>query len=265
MSNEETIIIEPEETEHEIEIESESLQMVLDNDYINIKNKPSINNVELVGNKSLEELGIYVYDDTEIRQEINNLDIEVDNLTENMNKISVDVNTNTNNINELEQNYNRLNEELIEQEQSINHLDDIKADKESVYTKEQVDNKVKGYATTSSLIAGINGCEPKMADTVDYVIETGFYGNGESGYRKYKNGLIEQWGVATTQASETEFTMHKPHINQNFSIFVEPREQGNFFHYAIPSGNQKFRCRIQTRDSANIAVKFQWRSWGRWK
>lgn len=140
-----------------------------------------------------------------------------------------------------------------------------KVDLSEYYLKNEVDDKLKGYALTSSLISAINSCEPKMASEVDYVIETGYYGNGESGYRKYKNGIIEQWGVARTNASETEFTMHKPHINQNFSIFIEPREQGNFFHYATPSANQKFKCRIQTRDSVLIAVGFQWRSYGRWK
>lgn len=136
---------------------------------------------------------------------------------------------------------------------------------ENFYTKEDVDNKTKGFATTSSLILAINGCEPKLANGVDYSFQEVMYGNGESGYRKYKNGMLEQWGVATTQANETEFSMHQPHINQNFSIFIEPREQGNFFHYAMPSANQKFKCRIQSRDSVSMAVKFQWRSWGRWK
>lgn len=200
--------------------------------------------------------------------DVNNLDIEVGQLSEDINLIANDIDTHTEEINALENNLNKLNEELLEQEQNINHLDDVKANAEDLdnyYTKEENDEKLKGYATTSSLILGINSCEPKMANTVDYVIETGMYGNGESGYRKYKNGMIEQWGVATTQASETEFTMHKPHIDQNFSIFVEPREIGNFYHYAIPSANQKFKCRIQSRDNQSMAIKFQWRSFGRWK
>lgn len=106
----------------------------------------------------------------------------------------------------------------------------------------------------------------RVPNNIDLMFQSILYGNGESGYRKYRNGMLEQWGVTTSSANgETDFTMHQPHIDTNFSIFVEPRERGNFYHYALPSGNQKFACRIQTRDSANIAVRFQWRSWGRWK
>lgn len=201
----------------------------------------------------------------QLEQDVNSLDLEVDNLTNNVNLIANDIDAHTNEINELENDLDNAIVDIMDLEGSLDHIDDIKANKEEVYTKEQVDDKVKGFATTSSLIAGINGCEPKMPDTVDYIIEAGLYGGGESGYRKYKNGIIEQWGVATTQANETEFTMHKPHIDQKFSIFIEPREIGNFYHYAIPSANQKFKCRIQSRDSISMAIKFQWRSFGRWK
>lgn len=176
-------------------------------------------------------------------------------LGETLNEIDRDLANAENDIEALQQDFS-------DQEESINHLAD---EFNNYYTKEESDKKIKGFATTSSLIAGINSCEPKMAETVDYVIETCFYGGGESGYRKYKNGLIEQWGVATTQANETEFTMHKPHIDQKFSVFVEIREQGNFYHYAIPSANQKFKCRIQSRDSQSMTIKFQWKSFGRWK
>lgn len=100
----------------------------------------------------------------------------------------------------------------------------------------------------------------------DLMFQSITYGNHESGYRKWRNGYLEQWGVATSSANgDAEFTMHQAHVDQNFSVFIEPREQGNFYHYAIPSGNQKFRMRMQTRDSQNIAVKYQWHSYGYWK
>lgn len=82
----------------EIEIDFEDSSFVLDNDYKNIKNKPSINDVVLDGNKTLKELGIQGteegmglsernfteeyeeklkelenYDDTEIKKSIENL------------------------------------------------------------------------------------------------------------------------------------------------------------------------------------------------
>lgn len=59
--------------------------------YNELDNKPSINNIELTGNKTLEELGFKEYDDSEIKQEINNLDTEVERLTENVNNIAGDV------------------------------------------------------------------------------------------------------------------------------------------------------------------------------
>lgn len=146
---------------------------------------------------------------------------------------------------------------------TIDNLENTLAD---YYNKEEIEEMNKAFATTASLIAAINGCEPKIPNTTDLMFQSVMYGGGESGYRKYRNGMLEQWGVATSSANgEYEFTMHQSHIDTKFSIFIEPRERGNFFHYALPTANQKFACRIQTRDSLNIAIKFQWRSWGRWK
>lgn len=106
----------------------------------------------------------------------------------------------------------------------------------------------------------------RIPNNIDLMFQSILYGNGESGFRKYRNGCIEQWGVATSGANgEVEFNMHQNHIDTNFSVFVTPREKGNFFFYAVPTANQKFATRIQTKDGNNIAVKFQWRSWGRWK
>ena len=42
-------------------------------DYNALKNKPLINGVELSGDKALAELGITNYDDTQVKQMINNL------------------------------------------------------------------------------------------------------------------------------------------------------------------------------------------------
>lgn len=88
-----------------IELEGELYYSTVETgNYENLINLPKINGIELIGDKSSEDLGISTYDDTEIRQEINNLDIEVNNLSENMNTIVNEVNTHTNEINELETN-----------------------------------------------------------------------------------------------------------------------------------------------------------------
>lgn len=106
----------------------------------------------------------------------------------------------------------------------------------------------------------------RIPNNMDLCFQSVNYGNGESGYRKYRNGWLEQWGVATSGANgEVEYNLHQAYRDQNFSIFIEPREKGNFFHYGLPSANQKFKTRIQTKDGDSIAIKFQWHSYGYWK
>lgn len=56
----------------ELEIVLEPEDVVILDSYENLGDKPSINGVELVGNKTLEELGIEKYDDTDIKEELNN-------------------------------------------------------------------------------------------------------------------------------------------------------------------------------------------------
>lgn len=56
--------------EQEIIVEQENA--IYNNNYNDLKNKPSINNIELSGNKTLAELGYIPYDDTELKQELNN-------------------------------------------------------------------------------------------------------------------------------------------------------------------------------------------------
>lgn len=141
------------------------------------------------------------------------------------------------------------------EEKDANTLYEIMDDEETVLF--EVDGNTIEFSPDNLL---------RVPNNIDLMFQAITYGNHESGYRKWRNGFIEQWGVATSGANgEVEFTMHQPHIDQNFSIFVEPREMGNFFHYAMPSGNQKFKMRIQTRDSQNMAVRFQWHSYGYYK
>lgn len=106
----------------------------------------------------------------------------------------------------------------------------------------------------------------QIPSNVDLCIEEGLYGGGESGYRKYRNGHLEQWGKVTSSANGVvEFTMHKPYKDTTFSIFAQVSELGNFFIACFPSANQKFKLRIQTSSASNIAVRVSWYSIGRWK
>lgn len=105
-----------------------------------------------------------------------------------------------------------------------------------------------------------------VTPTHDYVISETTYGGGESGKRKWKNGRFEQWGVCTTsEAGETEFTMHESFKDMLFSVFIEIREKGNFFHYAYPSDVKKFKARTTDITGVHRAVKIQWRAYGYWK
>lgn len=105
-----------------------------------------------------------------------------------------------------------------------------------------------------------------VSANIDYVISEQTYGGGESGKRKWKNGRFEQWGVATTSdVGEVEFAIHEAFRDMLFSVFVEPREKGNFFHYAYPSAVRKFKTRTTDMTGTPRAIKVQWRAYGYWK
>lgn len=111
----------------------------------------------------------------------------------------------------------------------------------------------------------VNELENEVAD-LDVCIEERLWGNGESGYRKYRKGCLVQWGTTTSNAGgEQEFQMHTTNTNQVFMLQVTPKEKGNFFSYGYPTANNKFACRIQDKDGTSRAIKFSWMSIGRWK
>ena len=113
-------------------------------DYISIGNKPSINGVELIGNKSLSELDIAVASTTYTKEEVDNIvssktDISYVNEQDNLIKESV-----TSNVNTLTSAINK------------------KADKSDTYTKAEVDAKVssvykyKGSVSSQSALPTTN-------------------------------------------------------------------------------------------------------------
>lgn len=133
-------------------------------DYRKLVFKPSINGVELDGDKSSEELGIIIpdvskyvedenyvhtdnnytneekeklstlenYDDSELKQDINNIDIEIDGLTENMNLINEDLSTQKERITTVNGKVNNLENNLSQQTTKINQLESTKADKDDI-------------------------------------------------------------------------------------------------------------------------------------
>ena len=129
---------------------------------------------------------------------------------------------------------------------------------------------ISGLATKSELIASYSQMAKADLSNVnsgyDFPISTTTYGGGESGKTRWRNGRLEQWGIATTSASgETEFTLHETFKDMKFSIFIEPRQAGDLVHYAYPSANNKFKARIQNTYGTFMACQFQWRAYGFWK
>ena len=54
------------DSSYDLNAELESPKQVMDKDYENLKNKPSINDVTLSGNKTFEELGDHILTNSEI-------------------------------------------------------------------------------------------------------------------------------------------------------------------------------------------------------
>lgn len=54
------------DSSYDLNAELESPKQVMDKDYENLKNKPSINDVMLSGNKTFEELGDHILTNSEI-------------------------------------------------------------------------------------------------------------------------------------------------------------------------------------------------------
>lgn len=128
---------------------------------------------------------------------------------------------------------------------------------------------ISNLATKTELISSYSQMAKadlsNITASYDYVFQTITY-NGESGKRKWKNGRMEQWGIATSgENGEVEFVLHEAFKDMKFIMFIEPREKGNFFHYAYPSGVQKFKTRIADSAGTPRAIQFQWKAEGYWK
>lgn len=82
--------------------------------------------------------------------------------------------------------------EYIWTDDSYELLGTTEIDLSDYYTRDEVDNINKSFVTTGTLIGTLNGYEPKLPASTDSMFQSITYGNHESGYRKWKNGYIEQ-------------------------------------------------------------------------
>lgn len=126
-----------------------------------------------------------------------------------------------------------------------------------------LNHNTSNIAHTDLFSAKANVNLNNIPSNYDFITETGLWGDGESGYIKYKSKYMEQWGKVTSNSTGVvEFTMHKPFKDMNYSIFAQIGELGNFFISCFPSTNQKFKLRVQTAQGSNVAVRVMWRAYG---
>lgn len=126
-----------------------------------------------------------------------------------------------------------------------------------------LNHNTSNIAHTDLFSAKANVNLNNIPSNYDFITETGLWGDGESGYIKYKSKYMEQWGKVTSNSTGVvEFTMHKPFKDMNYSIFAQIGELGNFFISCFPSANQKFKLRVQTAQGSNVAVRVMWRAYG---
>lgn len=237
-----------------------------------LPDKPHINGHVLSGNKTASQLGLAT------EQELINLSTTV---AEHYNGVTADINDISETIeqnystthNAIEELHELIEENVVSLQGEIDNVEDgsiVKLDYEDKGTNKEL--KIT-YGDEETEILYLNHTHTDYANvnltnipaSYDYIFQTITY-NGESGKRKWKNGRMEQWGIVTSNENgEAEFTLHEAFKDMKFIVFIEPREKGNFFHYAYPSGVQKFKARIT--DSAGTArpILFQWKAEGYWK
>lgn len=99
---------------------------------------------------------------------------------------------------------------------------------------------------------------------LDVCIEESLVSGGLGGYRKYNSGYMEQWGVNTLNGLTT-ITLYSAFKDNNYHVFTEAREIGNFFHCAYAISNSQFNCRANSMNGTAANIQLAWRCYGRWK
>ena len=175
--NDEIIIEEEieEEKKDEIEMEGDDVVYKLEKDYNKLDNKPSINNVPLEGNKTLDEFGIqpkgnYVeqeegkglISDTEKAQiETNKTDIAT---------IKTEQITQNNNITNLQN--NKANVDDVYNKTTIDDMLDTKANKSETYTKTETDALLQDKADTEDIPDVSGFIDRNVNNLINYTLKT---------------------------------------------------------------------------------------------
>ena len=169
---------------------------------------------EIVKNENVIAIGTNLITDNTIGTCANNINI-INTTVENINDIN-SCGKNIENINFIANNIldikDKANRDLSNLDDAGKQLFNNKADKNG-------SNITETFFTGATL----------TTDTVDYVVESGSNANGF--YRKYKSGLIEQWGTLTINSDYYTLTLPTPMTTNTYN-FSGPSKVSNMPYWA---------------------------------
>lgn len=149
-------------------------------DYNNLLNKPSINNVSLTGNKTLDELGIQEKGEYLVEDDLTDINANIDNINEDITKIKSDIenssqviSTNTQSISNNTQSIANLTDELGNKAEKANTLAGYGIT--NAYTKTEVDAKVSSVYKVKGSVASYDNLPTnnRVVGDVYNIIDTG--------------------------------------------------------------------------------------------
>ena len=232
----------PKINEYEIELELDTDGINKYKNYKELHNKPSINGVELIDDKSLDELGIqpagnystYEYFDGRfdtVNTEINNINIDIDNtntilnnkanisyveeeLNLKANKIDLDTKANISDI------PTRVSQ-LVNDEGYLTEHQDISNKADIDYVEELLDRKSDKSDTynVDTLIDNINEDINLKQDKGDYITKT-LYDQTNEAFQNALNGKqdIGDYVKNTDYASDSNAGVIKAYVNGGFAV-----------------------------------------------
>lgn len=245
MYNEQEIEIENEIGEIEIEMEKE-YNVGGTNDYEKLINQPMINGNVLIGDKTLEELGYVPYDDSEIKSDIGQLQVNVSNLSDEVNDHELDIeNLMTNKANQsyvelvenevkgLEESISEIDKDIANLQNDVESLETDKADKTEIPTKVSQLTNDSGfintipseYITETELIGKNYATKSEIPDVSEFIKKNvddlvNYYKKSETYTQTEINQLIG--AIKTIQMKIVE---KRPIVGESNIIYLVPNSK----------------------------------------
>lgn len=95
------------------------------------------------------------------------------------------------------------------------------------------------------------------------------FDSGTTGYRKWSDGRLEQWGRVNTRAVDTagtNFSLLQRFTNTNFTLTATVNEQMFAFIYARPTAVNQINIRVNNgNDKSVVGAAVSWKAEGYWK